>query len=54
MTIRVKGVEQVICPTQGSSAATQTSLGALGAGPVETKSTSFTAPTGSKLGAFVF
>jgi hypothetical protein len=54
VTIRVKGVEQVICPTQGASTATLTSLGALGAGPVETKSTTFTAPAGSKLAAFVF
>jgi Ca2+-binding RTX toxin-like protein len=54
VTIRVKGVEQVICPTQGSDAATLTSLGRNGAGPVSTTTTDFTAPRGSKLSAFVF
>ena len=53
-TIRVKGVEQVICPTAGSDAATLTSLGRDGAGPVTTTTTDFTAPPGSKLSAFVF
>ena len=54
VTIRVKGVEQVICPTAGSDAATLTSLGRDGAGPVTTTTTDFTAPPGSKLSAFVF
>ncbi len=54
VTIRVKGVEQVICPTAGSDAATLTSLGRNGAGPVTTTTTDFTAPPGSKLSAFVF
>ena len=54
VTIRVKGVEQVICPTEGSDAATLTSLGRDGAGPVTTTTTDFTAPPGSKLSAFVF
>ena len=53
-TIRVKGVEQVICPTAGSDAATLTSLGRNGAGPVVTKTTDFEAREGSKLAAFVF
>jgi hypothetical protein len=53
VTIRTKGVEQVICPTNASDAATLTSLGARGAGPVQTKSVDFTAPKGSKLAAFV-
>jgi hypothetical protein len=54
VTIRVKGVEQVICPTAGSDAATLTSLGRDGAGPVTTTTTDFTARPGSKLSAFVF
>jgi hypothetical protein len=54
VTIRTKGVEQVICPTAGSDAATLTSLGRTGSGPVQTKSTDFKAPSGSKLAAFVF
>lgn len=54
VTIRTKGVEQVICPTQGSNAATLTSLGSKGAGPVVTKTADFKAPSGSKLSAFVF
>ena len=54
VTIRTKGVEQVICPTAGSDGATLTSLGRTGAGPVQTKSVDFTAPKGSKLAAFVF
>lgn len=54
VTIRVKGVEQVICPTSGSDAATLTSLGRNGAGPVRTVTTDFKAPKGSKLSAFVF
>jgi hypothetical protein len=54
VTIRTKGVEQVICPTAGSDAATLTSLGRRGSGPVSTKTTDFTAPRGSKLSAFVF
>jgi hypothetical protein len=53
-TMRVKGVEQVICPTAGSDAATLTSLGRDGAGPVTTTTTDFTAPPGSQLSAFVF
>jgi hypothetical protein len=54
VTIRVKGVEQVICPTAGSDAATLTSLGRDGAGPVSTTTTDFRPPGGSKLSAFVF
>jgi hypothetical protein len=54
VTIRVKGVEQVICPTAGSDAATLTSLGRDGAGPVTTTTTDFRAPAGSQLSAFVF
>lgn len=53
-TMRVKGVEQVICPTVGSDAATLTSLGRDGAGPVTTTTTDFRAPQGSQLSAFVF
>jgi RTX calcium-binding nonapeptide repeat (4 copies) len=53
VTIRTKGVEQVICPTNGTDGATLTSLGARGSGPVQTKSVDFTAPKGSKLAAFV-
>jgi len=53
VTIRTKGVEQVICPTSGTDGATLTSLGKLGSGPVQTKSVDFTAPKGSKLSAFV-
>jgi hypothetical protein len=53
VTIRTKGVEQVICPTTASDAATLTSLGTRGAGPVQTESVDFTAPKGSKLAAFV-
>jgi hypothetical protein len=53
-TMRVKGVEQVICPTAGSDAATLTSLGRDGAGPVTTTTTDFRAPAGSQLSAFVF
>ena len=53
VTIRTKGVEQVICPTSGTDAATLTSLGKRGAGPVQTTSVDFTAPKGSKLAAFV-
>ncbi|HEX2359308.1 MAG TPA: hypothetical protein VHH72_05795 [Solirubrobacterales bacterium] len=53
VTIRTKGVEQVICPTAGTDGATLTSLGPRGSGPVQTKSVDFTAPKGSKLAAFV-
>lgn len=53
VTIRTKGVEQVICPTNGSDGATLTSLGRTGSGPVQVKSVDFTAPKGSKLAAFV-
>lgn len=53
VTIRTKGVEQVICPTSGSDAATLTTLGKTGSGPVVTQSVDFTAPKGSKLAAFV-
>jgi hypothetical protein len=53
VTIRIKGVEQVICPTEGSDGATQTTLGSRGTGPLTTKTTNFTAPKGSKLAAFV-
>jgi hypothetical protein len=44
----------VICPTEGSDAATLTTLGRTGSGPVQTVTTDFRAPRGSKLGAFVF
>lgn len=54
VTIRTKGVEQVVCPTSGTDGATLTTLGPRGSGPVQTKSTDFTAPKGSKLKAFVF
>jgi Ca2+-binding RTX toxin-like protein len=54
VTIRVKGVEQVICPTAGSDTATLTSLGRDGNGPVTTTTTDFRAPAGSQLSAFVF
>lgn len=53
VTIRTKGVEQVVCPTNGTDGATLTSLGKRGAGPVQVKSVDFTAPKGSKLAAFV-
>ncbi len=53
VTIRTKGVEQVICPTSGNDAATLTTLGKTGSGPVVTQSVDFTAPKGSKLAAFV-
>jgi hypothetical protein len=53
-TMRIKGVEQVICPTAASDAATLTSLGRNGAGPITTTTTDFRAPAGSKLSAFVF
>lgn len=53
VTIRTKGVEQVICPTADSENATLTSLGKKGAGPVQTKTVDFTAAPGSKLAAFV-
>ena len=53
VTIRTKGVEQVICPTTGTDGATLTSLGKAGSGPVVTESVDFTAPKGSKLAAFV-
>jgi hypothetical protein len=53
VTIRTKGVEQVICPTSGSDGATLTSLGKRGSGPVQTRSVDFQAPKGSKLAAFV-
>jgi hypothetical protein len=54
VTIRTKGVEQVICPTAGSDAATQTSLGSRGAGPLTIETTDFKAAPKSKLSAFVF
>ena len=53
VTIRIKGVEQVICPTEGTDGATLTTLGKKGAGPVQTKSTNFTPQKGSQLAAFV-
>jgi hypothetical protein len=53
VTVRTKGVEQVICPTSGSDGATLTTLGKTGSGPVVTQSVDFTAPKGSKLAAFV-
>jgi hemolysin type calcium-binding protein len=54
VTIRTKGVEQVICPTQGTDGATLTSLGKNGAGPASTQTADFHAAAGSKLAAFVF
>jgi Ca2+-binding RTX toxin-like protein len=53
VTIRVRGVEQVICPTEGASTASLTTLGPRGEGPQILETTSFTAPRGSKLAAFV-
>jgi hypothetical protein len=53
VTIRIKGVEQVICPTEGTDGATLTTLGKSGTGPVQTKSTNFTPQKGSQLAAFV-
>jgi hypothetical protein len=54
VTIRTKGVEQVICPTNGTDAATQTTLGKKGAGPSIVKTADFRAAPKSKLAAFVF
>ena len=51
--MRIKGVEQVICPTEGTDGATLTTLGKKGTGPVQTKSTNFTPQKGSQLAAFV-
>ncbi len=53
VTIRIKGVEQVICPTEGTDGATLTTLGKDGTGPAQTKSTNFTPQKGSQLAAFV-
>jgi hypothetical protein len=53
VTIRIKGVEQVICPTEGTDGATLTTLGKRGTGPLQTKSTNFTPQKGSQLAAFV-
>ncbi len=53
VTIRIKGVEQVICPTEGTDGATLTTLGKSGTGPLQTKSTNFTPQKGSQLAAFV-
>jgi hypothetical protein len=53
VTIRIKGVEQVICPTEGTDGATLTTLGKDGTGPLRTKSTNFTPQKGSQLAAFV-
>lgn len=53
VTIRIKGVEQVICPTEGTDTATLTTLGKRGTGPLQTKSTNFTPQKGSQLAAFV-
>ncbi|MDP9208835.1 MAG: hypothetical protein M3O65_10135 [Actinomycetota bacterium] len=54
VTIRVKGVEQVICPTVGTDGATLTTLGKTGSGPLQTKTVDFRAAAKSKLAAFVF
>jgi hypothetical protein len=54
VTIRTKGVEQVICPTVGSDGATLTTLGRRGSGPVVVETTDFKAAPKSKLAAFVF
>jgi hypothetical protein len=53
VTIRTKGVEQVICPTDGTDGMTLTSLGKKGSGPVQVKSVDFAPAPGSKLAAFV-
>jgi RTX calcium-binding nonapeptide repeat (4 copies) len=53
VTIRIKGVEQVICPTEGTDGATLTTLGTRGTGPLQTKTTNFTPQKGSQLAAFV-
>jgi hypothetical protein len=53
VTIRIKGVEQVICPTEGTDGATLTSLGRRGTGPLQTRTTNFTPQQGSQLAAFV-
>lgn len=53
VTIRVKGVEQVVCPTQGTDAATLTTLGKTGSGPLKVRSTDFSAPKKSILREFV-
>lgn len=53
VTIRIKGVEQVICPTEGTDGATLTTLGKRGTGPLQTKTTNFTPQKGSQLAAFV-
>jgi hypothetical protein len=54
VTIRTKGVEQVICPTEGTDGMTQTTLGKIGRGPLQVKSTDFRPVKGSKIAAFVF
>ncbi|MDP9228861.1 MAG: hypothetical protein M3M99_07350, partial [Actinomycetota bacterium] len=54
VTIRTKGVEQVICPTQFTDTATLFSLGKRGSGPFKVESTDFRAEPKSKLAAFVF
>jgi hypothetical protein len=53
VTIRVKDVERVLCRTDGSDTITETHLGPKGAGPVQVRSTDWTAPAGSKLAALV-
>ena len=50
VTIRTKGVEQVICPTSGSDAATLTSLGKRGAGPVADDDRRLHSPEGLEAG----
>jgi hypothetical protein len=53
VTIRIKGVEQVICPTEGTDGATLTTFGKRGTGPPQTRTTNFTPQKGSQLAAFV-
>ena len=50
VTIRTKGVEQVICPTSGTDAATLTSLGKTGSGPVRDAERRLHGPQGLEAG----
>jgi Ca2+-binding RTX toxin-like protein len=51
-TVRVRGVERVLCRTRGADAISEFRLGPLGAGPPAER-TGFSAPAGSKLAAMV-
>jgi hypothetical protein len=53
VTIRVKGVERVLCRTDGADAITETRLGPKGAGPAAVGSADFRPPAGSKLAQLV-